>query len=63
MYYDIKIQYTKRLVLFTFLAILLLIAIHMTLIAGMSCVDSNGCLRPMLCKKSWLNSSYRTALE
>jgi hypothetical protein len=58
MYYDLKVKETKSLILFIFVALIMIVSIHVIIESGISCVDSNGCLRSH-CKKSMLNGDYK----
>lgn len=57
MYYDFKVKQTKNFVLFIIVSVILIIAVHAFIEAGLSCVSSDGCLR-YSCNKNWLNDDY-----
>lgn len=57
MYYDFRIKQAKNMVLVMIIGLILAIAVHSLIEAGLSCVDKNGCIRSH-CDIDWLNSEY-----
>ena len=62
MFYHYKAKNARKLIIFIFFMVQIIVAIHFVLEAGMGCVDSNGCLKDW-CDKEWLNESYLQIVE